>query len=241
MRKAITIYAVILVTALSGLAAWGCCGIARHLIVAMDKLGDAGAGFAQTAAQLNDPRKGTIKMLNEDVGATKSLIVHADLVTRHEQQQLDTWDARGAQLFSNANGAITDLRGTINASTGAIADLRTTITASTGTLNETTATLRAAGPAITDLDGLIRSFAATAPDVQRAVKGIADTSQQTAAIGTNLNATTHDLQVALHPILNPEPCATRGCKIKRALSAAKAAGPGAEGIYYLIEVGKLIF
>ena len=150
---------------------------------------------------------------------------------------------KGVDALTSAGyfGTSSDPAIKVNASTGAIADLRTTITASTGTLNETTATLRAAGPAITDLDGLIRSFAATAPDVQRAVKGIADTSQQTAAIGTNLNATTHDLQVALHPILNPEPCATRGCKIKRALSAAKAAGPGAEGIYYLIEVGKLIF
>ena len=89
---------------------------------------------------------------------------------------------------------------------------------------------------LTDADGALRAFESTAPDVQRAIKGLADTTQQTAAIGANLNATTHDLQVALHPILNPDPCKTRGCKIKRDLSAAKSIGPGAEGLYYLIQI-----
>ncbi len=209
-------------TALLGVAVWGCCGVARHIIIAVDHLGDAGTALAQTAARLNDPHNGTLKMIDEDVGATKSLIVHADLVARHEQQQLDIWDQRGDILFANANGAVSDLRTTLNAATG--------------TLNESTQTMRGAGPALADLDSLIRSFDAAAPDMQRAMKGIASTSAQTAGISRNLNATTHDLQVALHPILDPAPCKTRGCKIKRSLREVRAVGPAVEGLWYLLHL-----
>lgn len=191
--------------------------------------GDAGEGFAQIAQHLNDPKKGTIMMLDQDVGAAKSLIIHADLVARHEQQQLNTWDDRGALLFDNANGAITDLRGVL--------------TSGKGTLDEATATLKIVNDPkrglrvlLMNANGTISDLGELTPEVQRALKGIADTSEQTAGIGTHLNATTGDLQHALHPILNPDPCTTRGCKIKRDLAKLKVAGPTAEGIYYLIQI-----
>lgn len=97
MRRFAAVYLLSLLTALCGLAAWGCFGLCGHAIAAVDKLGDAGAGLAQTAGKLNG-KHGTIAMLDEDVGAGKSLIVHADLVARHEQQQLTVWDARGSEL-----------------------------------------------------------------------------------------------------------------------------------------------
>jgi hypothetical protein len=191
--------------------------------------GDAGEGFAQIAQHLNDPKKGTIMMLDQDVGAAKSLIIHADLVARHEQQQLDTWDDRGTIIFNNANGTLTDLRGVL--------------TAGKGTLDQATETLKIINDpktglhvVLVDADGVIKDLGTLTPDVQRAVKGLADTSEQTAGIGTHLNATTGDLQHALHPILNPDPCTTRACKFKRDLKALKAVGPGAEGLYYLIQI-----
>ncbi len=136
MRRAVTIYALTVMTALLGLAAWGCCGLARHIIVAVDRLGDAGAGLAETAAKLNGPH-GTIAMADEDAGAAKSLIVHGDLVARHEQQQLTAWDERGTVLFANLNGGVSDLRTTITAAAG-------TARAATATLGEGQRTLRRA-------------------------------------------------------------------------------------------------
>ncbi len=145
-------------TALCGLAVWGCCGLTRHIIVAVDHLGDAGAGIAQTAAKLNG-RHGTIAMMDEDAGAAKSLIIHADLAARHEQQQLTTWDARGAELFANLDNGVTDLRTTIRAATG-------TADAASATLAEGQHTLRAFQPllgssdaAVADIDALLRDEA----------------------------------------------------------------------------------
>ena len=172
MRRAVTIYALTLATALAALTVWGCCGFVRHAIVAVDKLGDAGAGFAQTAARLNDPQKGTIKMLDEDVGATKSLIVHADLITRHEQQSLDTWDRDGAALFANANGAITDLRGSAKAATG-------TLNAATGTLNASQQIIAAMAPIETNANGAITDLRALTPELQRTATASANMMEHT--------------------------------------------------------------
>ncbi len=216
---------------LASLAVWGCFGLTRHAIIAIDKLGNAGEGFAQTAQYLNDPDKGTIMMLNQDVDSAKSLITHADLVARHEQQQLNIWDDRGTLLFNNTNGALTDLRGVF--------------TAGQGTLDQATETLKIINDpktglhiVLVDADGVIKDLGTLTPDLKRAMKGVADTSEQTAGISTHLNATTGDLQHALHPILNPEPCKTRSCRIWRDLKELKAVGPGAEGLYYLIQILK---
>ncbi len=146
------------VAALLGLSVWGCIGLTQHLIIAVDKFGDAGAGIAQTAAKLNGPH-GTIAMMDEDAGAAKSLIVHGDLVARHEQQQLQTWDTRGDVLFTNLNGGVTDLRTSLNAVTG-------TANAATGTLNEGQRTLAAFQPllghsdaTVADMDALLKDQA----------------------------------------------------------------------------------
>jgi hypothetical protein len=110
---------VMIAAAVIGITVYGCCGLTRHAIVAIDKWGDAGvqlgrAGDAatQVAAKVNG-ENGTIAMLNEDIGAAKSMLIHADLVARHEQQQLSTWDKRGAELCANVNGAVSDLRTTV--------------------------------------------------------------------------------------------------------------------------------
>ena len=102
--------------ALLALTVWGFFGLNRHLIVAIDQCGDAATGIEQTTAALSG-KHGTIAMVDEDAGAAKSLIVHADLVARHEQQSLNAWDTNGTVLFNNINGTVTDLRGTVNAST----------------------------------------------------------------------------------------------------------------------------
>lgn len=155
MRRTLLGVASSALAALLGLAVWGCFGLTQHIIVAVDKFGDAGAGLAQTTARLNG-RHGTLAMMDEDVGAAKSLIVHADLAARHEQQQLTTWDIRGAVLFSNLNGGVSDLRTTINAATG-------TANAASEALDEGKRTLIAFQPllghsdaAVADMDAFLK-------------------------------------------------------------------------------------
>lgn len=231
--------AIATVAAILALTVWGCIGVAHHLIMALD-------GITQTTTKLNGPH-GTIAMADEDIGAAKSLIIHADLVARHEQQSLNTWDARAAQLFDNINGGVTDLRGAINAgadmaraATGTVGAMQGTASAGTDLLAEAAKSFRQVndphvGIAATlgNLNGGIDDARKLAPEVARGVTAGADTAQ-------HIDGITGDFQTALHPILNPDPCKTRACKVKRGLGAVKAAGGGAEGLYYMVEVLKMV-
>ena len=171
-------------TALLGLAVWGCCGLTAHIIIAVDHLGDAGTGLAQTAAKLNG-KHGTIAMLNEDVGASKSLIIHADLVARHEHQSLSTWDQRGSALFNNVDGAVTDLRGTFNATAG-------TATAATELIAESTDTVRILNdprkglPAtLNNANGVANDLRALTPELQRTATASANTMEHVNGIAAD--------------------------------------------------------
>jgi len=171
--------------ALLGLAVWGCFGLTHHAIVAIDKIGDAGvqlgrAGDTMTAAAARiNGKHGTIAMLDEDLGATKSLIVHADLVARHEQQQLSKWDARGAELYANVNGSVTDLRSTITKA-GATEDAATRFVD----------TLRAAaadktnglGAVLANVNGGVADVRSMAGDGRRITKATAGAMEHVEAI-----------------------------------------------------------
>lgn len=106
-------------TVLSVYGVRGARTLTTHVCVAVDHLGDAGLGLKETADHLN-AKHGTIAMLDEDAGAAKSLIIHADLVARHEEQSMTTWDADATQLFANLNGGVTDLRATVKAGNTAL-------------------------------------------------------------------------------------------------------------------------
>ena len=77
------------------------------LVQKMDKILD----------KIGEPKNGTIAEVDKTILGVKSLVVHTDLVARHEEQQLTTWDDRGTVLFSNVNGAISGARSTIRQST----------------------------------------------------------------------------------------------------------------------------
>lgn len=64
------------------------------LVQKMDKILD----------KIGEPKNGTIAEVDKTILGVKSLIVHTDLVARHEDQQLTTWDDRGTTLFANVNG-----------------------------------------------------------------------------------------------------------------------------------------
>ena len=145
-----------------GLAVWGCWGAWHHFIVAAD-------GITSTLAKVSG-ENGTIAMADEDIGAMKSLIVHADLVARHEQQQLSTYDAYGVQLFSDfhtlagkSGTAIDAVAGTANAATG-------TLGAATGTLAEGQRTIKAVQPLLSQLTANGASLQATTDTLNDVLK-----------------------------------------------------------------------
>ena len=87
------------------------------LIQKMDKILD----------RVGEPKNGTIAEVDKLILGVKSLVVHADLVARHEQQQLSAWDERGAELFRNVDGAVTDARATVKQSTLTLAEAQKAI------------------------------------------------------------------------------------------------------------------
>lgn len=212
---------LVLAVVLSVFGVHGARILTRHACVAMDRMADAGLAVSQTAQHLNAPH-GTIAMIDEDAGATKSLIVHADLVARHEQQSMSTWDNDARDLFTNANGAVTDLRGTANAATTALQGVPPVLDGATHAVKTMDA---AAG----HLDAAIN-----APEVVDATKHL------DSAIG-HTDGILGDFQTRLHPILNPDPCKTKKCKLESAAGKATSAGGFAEAVYYLMELGKLVF
>ena len=87
------------------------------LVQKMDKILD----------KIGEPKNGTIAEVDKTILGVKSLIVHTDLVSRHEDQQLTTWDDRGTTLFANVNGGISDARATVKQSTLALSEVQKAI------------------------------------------------------------------------------------------------------------------
>jgi hypothetical protein len=87
------------------------------LVQKMDKILD----------RIGEPKNGTIAELDKTILGVKSLVVHTDLVARHEQQQLTTWDTYGEMLFNNVNGVVSDVRGTVKQATLTLAEAQKAI------------------------------------------------------------------------------------------------------------------
>jgi hypothetical protein len=139
-----------------GLAVWGCWGAWHHFIVAADEI-------TSVLAKVSG-KNGTIAMADEDIGAMKSLIVHADLVARHEQQQLSTYDAYGAQLFADLHSTARKLSGTADSLSGTAQALTGTANAATATLQTTGTTIAAFQPILSHTDSAVAGLNARIND-----------------------------------------------------------------------------
>src|SRR5271166_4668360 len=111
------------------------CFVAWHLSRALDAWGAGGSqtfiGLNTTLQRLNGPH-GTLTMADEDIGALKSMLVHFDLVARHEQQQLVTYDGYAAQLVSHLNGTLDAAQ----RAAGSVSGTAQAATAALGTAND---------------------------------------------------------------------------------------------------------
>ena len=147
------------------LAVYGAWGGWHHIIVAAD-------GVTATMAKVSG-KNGTIAMADEDIGVMRSLLVHADLVARHEQQQLSIYDGYGAQLFADFHGlagkgdtavdAVTETanaaKGTLTQATTDLGTLNGSIAATKPLIEAGTTTISRVGVASDDLDALLKKRA----------------------------------------------------------------------------------
>jgi hypothetical protein len=127
-------------------------------------------------------------------GAARGVRLTADAFGRiawHEQKRAGAVDREVDQVFADAHTALVGVQITST-------HMNTTADAATGLLRSSQA-----ANVLDHLDGKL-----TDPQLQRAVTGIADTT-------THIAGLSGDLQVKLHPVLNPEPCKSVKCKILR--------------------------
>ena len=154
---------------------WGEAG--QVATVNLAKLGTAADGISATTARLNGPH-GTLTMMDEDVGTLKSLLIHADLVARHEQQQLNKLDSQEETLFEDAHKILIT-------GAGALAQAQTDLQTAKGTIGSLT-------EAVNEAKATEEDFHTLVPDMKRLTKGMADTSEHTAVITDNTaKVTTH--------------------------------------------------
>jgi hypothetical protein len=118
MGRSLQIALTILVSTVAlavGIGIWGAFGLNQHLIATVDHVGD-------TLDAVNRPCEngkpcGLIAKTDQTLNELDSAIVHADLVARHEQQQLVTYDRYTAELMAKISGVADSLQKAADATT----------------------------------------------------------------------------------------------------------------------------
>ena len=159
------------VTTLAALSVWGCVGLTRHIIIAVDKWGDAAPDLNPTLDHINRPCKGpagpdacgTLAQINKTVIAAGDAIVRTQLIERattpHVTAAMDEFGT-AAQHLSNAADSI---NGTAGALTG-------TAQAATETIQTTGTTIAAAQPLLAQLTENGASLQATTDTLNDTLK-----------------------------------------------------------------------
>ena len=171
--------------ALLGLTVWGACGLARHVIIAVDKWGDAAPDLKPTLATLNRPCGfrnvkssanystfysegslmpcGTLAEIATSVVKAGDAVVQTQLVERattpHITAAMDTLNQSAAKLGGTADS----LTETAHAATG-------TLEAATDTIGEGKRTIAAAQPLLAQLTANGASLQATTDTLNDTLK-----------------------------------------------------------------------
>jgi len=142
-----------------------------------------------------------------------------------------TEDARGT--LQEASGTIHSLgvtsehlQGTLDASTAVMGSVQHTVETFPPLIGAVTGTTQRLGGVADRADNSLQDFDALLkrPAIGATIDGLGATS-------TNFALISHDAQVYLHPLLNPDPCRNARCKWERAFSKLSAfAGLAANGV-----------
>jgi hypothetical protein len=149
-------------------------GLNRHLIQAIDHANDAAVCLNATLARVNG-KYGTLTEVDKLVMASKSVLVHTDMVVAHEDRELVRYDGYVGQMALDVHATMETTRDTLKTTQGAI----TAVTVDAQTANESiaalqpllqasTRTLDTTNQTIGDLDKRIAdpNIAATVANVQ---------------------------------------------------------------------------
>ena len=167
------------------LGCWGACVATRHVIVAVDRYGEAGLSLTQTLQRVNG-RYGAITETDKLLMALKSTTVHIDMAARHENANLTTLDGQEATLFSDVHGTMTEARGTLKAGAGTLTAATEDLQTMKPTLAASTYALKGFGALVDHADSLV-----TSPHVQDMLASGDVILGNSAAMTTDASAISH--------------------------------------------------
>jgi hypothetical protein len=228
MTTAIKVAIAAGVIALAAILVWGSCGLTRHIIIAVDRWGNAAPDLNPTLATLNRPCGirnvksstnystfysegslmpcGTLAEISTSVVKAGDAVVQTQLIERatspHVTAAMDQFGTAAVHLSSTADS----LAGTADAATG-------TLTAATGAIQTLTIDAQTANDLLVQLKPLIASYTAAGNDLGAAIKtanGIMASPNVTIMLANGAQFTTTAVQLeqklaqcTLHPTL---PC-----------------------------------
>ncbi len=151
------------------------------------------------------------------------------------------------RVLNSGSDTLKAATGTLQASTRALDTANDQLTHVAPVLDAAKGSLDAIPPAITQITKDVPPLIANANGAVTDVRKFITSPDLMATVGNVEGITEHtegmsaDFQHALHPILNPEPCKTKGCKVKRTFKAILGATTAGEGAYYTLQILKELF
>lgn len=129
----------------------------------IDKFGAAADGLNAALRTVNAPKWGMLAAVDTTLFQSRLTIDAVNKVAIHEQHQLNTYDAYGAQLFTDFHGlagkggiAVDTVTGTAKAATGALKQAQTDLGTLDGAIAATQPLLGAYTASGLDLDALLK-------------------------------------------------------------------------------------
>jgi hypothetical protein len=178
---------------------------------------------------------------------TEATLSKANATLTNLDKGTKAWGDSAQAQAKSVQDLTQDARGTLQEASGTIHSLGVTSEHLQGTLDASTATLFAGKSSLDKIPASIEEFNQTIagfrPIEDRTAQALADldtllkrpalgaTIDGLGATSTNFALISHDAQVYLHPLLNPDPCRNARCKWERAFSKLSAfAGLAANGV-----------
>jgi uncharacterized protein YdbL (DUF1318 family) len=212
-----------------GLAVWGFVGLTRIGYTAIEKWGNSAPGPTKPAVESTTALLDFVRRPCASVDAAGHLLPDGPICELnqaiHDIRKITTASGKQVQQTGQLIDATARTMGTVGESVkGTAGHLNKTADAATGTLNaaadtlgEGKRTIAAAQPLLAQLTANGASLQATTDTLNDTLKrkAVGEMLDNLAGITGHVDGMSSDLQVKLHPILNPDPCKTKGCTFNR--------------------------